>query len=193
MPRVSMRSALIGGFCIGIGGGIGYFLGRSSLAHEWEQAYASVTPAQYDRSARDQADPTPPVGEKVLGPMPLARARLSVQGIVEADPVRVTVSSVGSDEKGRELHLTLENRGACTVSAVAGVAYGFDAWGRPSEMNRAGEHYVAFEGDPKIAPGAKAVVTVPLRYAGSASLAAAHVDRWTCTDGTAWKRGAVGG
>ncbi|WP_394831266.1 hypothetical protein LVJ94_32625 [Pendulispora rubella] len=184
-----MRSVLIGCIGLGLGGAIGYFVGRSSLAREWERAYASITPAQYDRSARDQADPTPAVGEKVLGAMPLTRTRLSVRGLSEAAPVVVTVGSIGSDDdEGRMLHLTIENRGACTVSSVAGVAYGFDAWGRPSEMNRAGEHYVSFEGDRNIAPGAKAVVTVPLRYARSASLAAAHVDRFTCIDGAGWAR-----
>ncbi|WP_394841936.1 hypothetical protein LZC95_33280 [Pendulispora brunnea] len=189
-----MRSVLIGFVCMGLGGAIGYFLGRASLAREWERAYAGVTAAQYDRSARDQADPTPAVGENVLGPMPLTRTRLSVRGLSEADPVVVTVGSIGSDDdEGRTLHLTMENRGACTVSSVAGVAYGFDAWGRPAEMNRAGEHYVSFEGNPTIAPGAKAVVKVPLRYARSASLATAHVDRVTCAEGGDWKRGSIGG
>ena len=40
----------------------------------------------------------------------------------------------------------------------------------------------------KVAPGAKGNVAQPVRYAELANVAAAHVDAFTCSDGTQWKR-----
>lgn len=170
---------------------IGFFAGRALLEREWSQPYATITEGQYKKSAAEKADPTPPASTKILKPMPIGRARKAVKAMTEADPVTVAVVSEGSGDKGYDLHVVVENHGKCTVKELSGVAYGFDAHGRPAKMNYGGEPYVAFKGDlakEPLEPGKHATVEQRLAYIETATNGVGHVDAFTCTDGTSWRR-----
>ena len=88
------------------------------------------------------------------------------------------------------LNLDLKNRGKCAVTALAGTAYGYDAYGRPAQMNAGGEYYVAFNEEKieDLGPDQVHSLSVNLAHAQYASLAVAHVDEVTCADGTKWAR-----
>lgn len=172
-----------------LGGLAGWFLGRYQLQRQWSQPEVLVSAADAQRSSAGNADPTPAAGTRVLHPAPLrlSRARLAAR---RADPVQCTVGAVGRGDEGAELHLTLRNQGRCAVTSVEGVGYGFDAWGRPAQLNRGGEHYVAFRETLRepLAPGEHSERSFPLRFALTASVALAQVDRVGCADGTVWTR-----
>ena len=97
-------------------------------------------------------------------------------------------TSFGQGNEGVELHVTVENKGKCTINGGTGVAYGFDPRGRSAAANKHQEHYVAFKIEKPIEPGKKDVVSAKMRYADDSTLALAQVDTTTCTDGTSWKR-----
>jgi hypothetical protein len=194
--------ALIGGFVVSkvvvvaialgtlvLGLVIGWFAGRAMLERQWSQPTTLLSPADEQRSAANDADPTPKSGTRVLRPMPLERTRLAMKDFAKDDLVVSRVAAVGNGEDGAELHVDLENHAKCTITSLEGVAYGFDAWGMPQKVNKGGEHYVAFR-EEKISfePGKTHLVAQKLRYPDTASLAVAHVDRYTCADGTSWSR-----
>lgn len=167
----------------------GFFVGRWTLEQKWRDAITIVSADDTAKSASNDADPTPKAGTKILKPMPLGRLRVALTDFSKDDRVKVTVGAFGRDDTKTELHLVVENHTPCEVTSVEGVAYGFDAWGRPTAVNRGGEDYVAFSGAKlTIAPGAHANVAQASRYALLANVAAAHVDAYTCSDGTKWKR-----
>ncbi|MEI8256491.1 MAG: hypothetical protein WCJ30_12525 [Deltaproteobacteria bacterium] len=183
------RSTLIAVAMLVVGLLAGWFGGRCALERRWSEPLAAITPDAARRSAEGNADPTPAAGTRVMQPMPLQRSRAAMRELVANDPVVMSVGAVGRDDSAIELHLTLRNRGRCTVTEVEGVAYGFDAWGQPSKLNRAGEHYVAFRSTGlDVAPGASTRQGYPLRHPETASLALAQVERVTCADGTRWAR-----
>jgi hypothetical protein len=182
------RTAIVAAVALLVGLLAGYFTGRLLLEREWSQPEVLLRQDQAARSAGGGADPTPAAGTRVLRPMPLSRSRLALAGLTARAPVVATVGSVGRSGGAMELHLTLRNRGRCRVARVEGVAYGFDAIGRPAKMNRAGEHYLAFAGGEPIEPGQSVQAAWPLHFPDVASLAVAHVDRVQCTDGTRWAR-----
>ena len=172
---------------------IGFFVGRLLLERSWRQPQMLLSPDDEKRLSADDADPVPPAGTKVLRPMPLERSRMAERDIVKNDPVRAAVAAVGNGDDGAELHVDVVNNGKCTVTALSGVAFAFDAWGNPAMANKHGEHYVAFSaggGTDKIEiePGKHYLVAQKLRYPETASLAVAQIDSVTCKDGPAWKR-----
>src|SRR5436190_16231512 len=103
---------------------IGFFVGRALLERSWRQPQMMLTPGEHDRLAANDADPVPPSGAKVLRSMPLQRTRTAVTEFVASDPLRVTVGAVGNGDDGAELHIDVINTGKCTVTDLAGVAYG---------------------------------------------------------------------
>jgi hypothetical protein len=171
---------------------VGYFVGRWYLEYQWSHPvqlhHASASPSASTGDAT--ADPAPADGTRVLRPMPLARTRRALPGFTAGDPVVIPVGAVSREtDADRSLHIVLRNRGRCRVVSVAGVAYGFDAYGQPVAMNRGGEHYVAFATDEiGIDPGATTQASFTLRRPETASLVVGHVDRVACADGTRWAR-----
>ncbi len=184
--RVTIFVSLLA-FVIGITPG--FYLGRATLEAKWRAGVQPVSESEAARSAIEGADPTPKAGTKVVRDMPINRSRVALQELTDADPVKVTLGTFGRNDDSTELHLNLKNGAACEVTSVEGVAYGFDAWGRPTAVNKAGESYVAFSGkELKLAPGAKGYVAQEVHFAKLANMALAHVDKYTCSDGTSWSR-----
>jgi hypothetical protein len=183
---------LVGALCLLAGSLVGFFVGRLLLEREWSQPavlqrMSAASPAS--KSGKDAAL-IPKQGTLLLGRAPISRVRQVLADVTKVDPVVLSVGDVGNGDEGLVLNLDLKNRGKCQVTAVSGTAYGFDAYGHPARMNAGGEHYVAFEED-KIAdlgPDQVHSLSVSLHYADIASLAAAHVDSVTCSDGTKWAR-----
>ncbi len=170
---------------------IGFFVGRSALERQWSQPYATITPEQFKKSSTEKADPTPSANAKIVKPLPIGRARAALKTMTETDPVKVAVVSEGSGDKGFDLHVVVENHGKCTVKELSGIAYGFDALGRPAKMNYAGEPYVAFKGElskEPLEPGKHATIEQSLAYVETATNGMGQVDAFTCTDGTSWRR-----
>jgi hypothetical protein len=177
---------------LALGTAIGFFGARGQLAAQWSRGRRTIDKSQHERSAAGDANPTPAVGEKVYVAMPLGRIRQDLATLTSHDPLVVTVAAVGAGEEGYELHLVVENRGTCDAVAYSGVAYGFDPHGSAAPMNRGGEHYVAFKkekgkGKP-LAPKAKETFAEPLHHCDLATLAVAHIDEVTCSDGSTWRR-----
>ncbi len=171
---------------------LGFFIGRASLERQWQQPMMQITPEMERRSKVADAEPTPKAGTKVLQPLPLERARLVLKSLVAKDPLVVTVGTFGNGEEGGTLHLRLENRGSCRITGFDGVAYGFDARGRPTAVNKGGENYVAFASQPegKVSVDARAPFQLEqkTKFDSAAALAVAHVDRVSCEDGSKWTR-----
>jgi hypothetical protein len=184
---LKLLGAIIGGLAIGTT--IGVFVGRWTIERQWSQPPLVLSPANVTRSSAGDADPTPKAGTTVLRAMPIGRARAALEPMTAKDPVVATVVSIGSGDEGMELHVVVENRGTCKVTSLSGVAYGFDAKGRSSAINKNGDHYAAFAGTKlSLAPRAHTMVAQKLRYADEATLGVAHIDEMTCSDGTSWKR-----
>lgn len=172
-----------------IGLAIGFVLGRFTLEKQWSNPFITVSAADAKRSSPEGADPTPKEGARVAKALPLGRMRTVVKGEVAKDPLVMTVGAVGRGDEGASLHLVLENRGKCRITEFEGVAYAYDAWGRPAKANKAGEHYVAFSATKQdVAPGEATLLEQHLKYPDTASLAVAMVDKVSCDDGTSWKR-----
>lgn len=180
---------VVGIVALGLGLGIGFYLGRWTLEAKWRDAITQVSPEDEAKASEKGSDPTPKAGTKVLRQMPIGRLRVALADMSNKDPVKVSVGVFGRDADQTELHLNIVNESKCEVTSVQGVAYGFDAWGRPTPVNQGGEAYVAFSQDKlKVAPGAKGFVAQEVHHAPLANMAVAHVDAYTCSDGTSWKR-----
>lgn len=172
-----------------VGLAVGWFAGRSALEREWSDPLGAVTPEAAQRAAVDGADPSPKAGVRVARRLPLRRMRAFLKDHTAGDPAAVVVGSIGRGDKGADVNLVVQNRGACKITRVAGVAYGYDAWGRPAAINKGGEPYVAFEAkDADIEPKKRGQVSMSIKTPGTASLAVAHLDEVACEDGKAWKR-----
>jgi hypothetical protein len=166
---------------------VGFVLWRSpSSGRGPVQPFTMVT--QADAAKNDGGDLSPKAGTTILAAMPYARARKELVPFQANNPAVATVAAVGADESGLELHVVIENRGKCTIKTVEGVAYGFEARGASAKMNQSGAYYLAFKADLTIEPGKKKTVEQKVKYADQSTLAVAHVDRTTCTDGTSWER-----
>lgn len=186
MSKTAILAVLVALF---LGLAVGFFVGRWMLERSWRQPQMLLSPDEQKRLAADGADPVPPAGTKVLRSMPLERARMAAREITENDPLVMAVGAVGNGDEGAELHLELENKGKCTVTAYSGVAYSFDAWGNPVKLNKSGENFVAFTADKtEIEPGKHHLHSQKLRYPETASLVVAQVDSVSCKDGAPWKR-----
>jgi len=126
--------------------------------------------------------------------MPLARARQAMRDFTQSDPLAMTVGAIGNGDNGAELHLVLEHRKGklpCAINSYSGIAYGFDAWGRPAALNQKGENYVAFSSSQvQLKEGDKEMHSSPLKHVDTASLAVAQVDQVTCASGERWARSA---
>jgi hypothetical protein len=186
------KTVVVGIICLAVGLLVGWYSGRFMLERYWTQPLVlkRLAAADVERSTGEGADPTPPVGTLVLRPAPLARTRMVVGELTRQDPLLVTLGDIGTGSSESRLNLDLVNHGKCAVSSFSGVAYGFDAYGRPSRLNKGGEHFVAFseQGIADFGPAQSHLLSVKLRNREAASLVVAHVDRVTCTDGTHWTR-----
>ena len=182
-----VKTILFAAIALVLGLIVGFVLGRFTLERQWSQPYTQVPPGSQTNKS-EGGNPTPKVGTKILKPMPIGRSRLALKGMTAKDPVVSNVAAVGAGDEGVELHVVVENRGACTVTSLGGVAYGFDAWGKPAALNKGGESFVAFESKAPVEPGKKATVALALKDVDDATLALAHIDRTTCADGTSWAR-----
>jgi hypothetical protein len=181
-----MKTILIAAIALVLGLIIGFLTGRLTLERSWSQPYSQVTPGTERRS--EGHNPSPKAGTKILKPMPIGKSRAALRLLTDKDPLISNVAAVGANEEGVELHVVVENRGACTVTKLSGVAYGFDAFGKPSALLKGGENFVAFESKAPLEPGKKLVVAEILKDIDAATLSIAHVDRATCSDGTTWAR-----
>ena len=182
-----VKTILFAAIALVLGLIVGFVLGRFTLERQWSQPYTQVPPGSQNNKS-ERGNPTPKVGTKILKPMPIARSRLALKGMTGKDPVVSNVGSVGSSDDGVELHVVVENHGACTVTSLGGVAYGFDPSGMPAALNKGGETFVAFESKGPVEPGKRTIVALPLKDVDEATLAIAQIDRTTCSDGTSWAR-----
>jgi hypothetical protein len=130
------KIVLIGVGCLIVGIVIGWFSGRFMLERYWTQPLVlkRLAAADVERSTGQGADPVPPLSTVVLRPAPLELSRIALADVTRRDPLVVTLGDVGTGHDASQLNLDLVNRGKCTVSAYAGVAYGYDAYGVPSRM-----------------------------------------------------------
>jgi hypothetical protein len=181
-----MKTILFAAITLVLGLIIGFMIGRVTLERQWSAPYTQVTPTTEKKN--EGGNPSPKAGTKVLKPMPIAKSRAALRPMTEKDPVFSNIGAVGSNEDSVELHVVVENRGKCTVTSLSGVAYGFDAFGKPAPMLKTGENFVAFESKAPLEPGKKLIVAEVLKGIEDATLAIAHVDRTTCADGTSWTR-----
>ena len=183
---ITIVAGLVG---VVVGVAIGFWLGRYTLEEKWRDAITIVSPEDAARASQKGADPSPKSGTKVLKQMPIGRIRVALADLTNKDPVKVSVATFGRNDETTELHLNIKNDAPCEVTSVEGVAYGFDAWGRSTPVNQGGEHYLAFsQAKLKVAPGSKGYVAQEVHHAPLANMAIAHVDAYTCSDGTSWKR-----
>ena len=188
------KVVIVGVACLIVGGVIGWVSGRFMLERYWTQPLVLKRLAEADvqPSRGEGADPVPPVGAVVLRPAPLALSRMALAELTRQDPLVLTLGDVARGADDSHLQLDLTNRGKCAVSSFAGVAYGYDAYGKPSRLNRGGENYVAFSEAQvaDFAPSATHTLSMKLHNANNdhASLVLAHVDQVKCSDGTSWAR-----
>jgi hypothetical protein len=167
----------------------GWFAGRWALERDWSNPMRVVTAADVKKASVEGADPTPAEGTRIVDGLPLRRMREYLKGFTAKDPVVMKVGSWARDDDDKNVNLVLQNRGDCKATRVAGVAYGYDAWGRRASVNKGGEHYMAFDSKEKpIEPGKTEQLSIKVKDPGIASLAVAHVDLVECEGGRTWKR-----
>lgn len=183
--KPNLKTILFAAIALVIGLILGFLVGRSTLERQWSQPYTQAAPPP---AKGELVNPSPAAGTKVLKPMPIGKSRAALHGLTEKDPVISEVAAVGAGDNGQELHVVVENRSKCTVTSLAGVAYGFNALGKAASLNVGGATYVAFDSKTPLEPGKKATVALPLKGGDDATLAIAHVDQTACADGTTWKR-----
>ena len=181
-----LKTLLIAAIALVLGLILGFVIGRMLLERQWSQPYTQVAPGTEQKAAGH--NPSPKAGTKVLKPMPIGKSRAALKAMTTKDLVVSNVSAVGANEEGVELHVVVENNGKCTVTAATGVAYGFDAWGKPAPLLKGGENFVAFELKTPLEPGKKTIVAEVLKDIDDATLAVAQIDKTTCSDGTSWAR-----
>lgn len=182
-----VKTILFAAIALVLGLILGFVLGRFTLERQWSQPYTQVPPGSQNNKS-ERANPTPRVGTKIVKPMPIGKSRVALKAMTEKDPVVSSVAAVGAGDDGTELHVVVENHGACTVTSLGGVAYGFDAFGKPAALNKGGETFVAFESKAPLEPGKRTTVALALKDVEDATLALAQIDRTTCSDGTSWTR-----
>jgi len=189
---LKIAGAAAGAIVVGIA--IGVAVGRGTLERTWSQPFLIMTPIDQAKYSRDDADPVPKIGTKLLRAMPIGKSRAVLGSMTTADPAVVTVASVGQGEGGElELHVTVQNKSkSCKITGASGVAYGFSPQGAATAMNRHGESFVAIAPmklEKQITPGGHAVLSQKLRYAQNATLALAHIDTIECEGGSGtWTR-----
>lgn len=192
MKKFILPATVVVALLVGIA--LGFVLGRITLERKWSDPFMVVTAKDHERSSTKESDPTPPVGARIFRELPLARMRMEAQKLTVNDPLKVTLASFGNGEDGGELHLMMQSDDTCTIKEFSGVAYAFDAFGRPAKANKSGEPYLAFTAtltgaDQKaIAPKGKYIHSQKLKHTDTASLGVAHVDSYTCDNGKIWKR-----
>src|SRR5262249_7915013 len=142
---MSKMTIVVGAACLVLGLVAGIFIGRFLAEREWSQpkVLERLSAAGAQRSSGKDANPVPAAGSLVLRRAPLAKWREAMKDVTKADPVVLKMGDVANGDEGNVLNLDLVNNGKCAVSAFSGTAYGFDAYGKPSSMNKGGEHYVA--------------------------------------------------
>jgi len=187
MERRVLIAALIG---LAVGVGIGFWIGRAALEAKWSEPMTAISADEVTRLTSLDSNPVPKAGTKILGRMPLGRARVALRQITAKDPLYVSVGSVGHGATPSEtsLHIRVENRGDCDVKKFSGVAYGFRADGVSDHLNKHHENFVAFSFEQPIARNAAEQVEAPLKHTKDASIVLAHVDELECKDGKKWAR-----
>ncbi len=186
---------VVAGIALLVGLLIGFFVGRATLEAKWANPVGVITPQQHQKSsgAKD-ADPTPPAGSKRIIPLPLVKMRQVAGKLTAQDPLKVTLTSWGNGEDGGELHLMMKNDAPCKVVSYSGIAYAYNAYGRPVKGNAGGESYIAFRSDVAsekfegMDKGAKFIHAQVVHHTETASIGVAHVDAYACDDGTKWAR-----
>lgn len=183
------------GFALLIGLLIGFFVGRATLEAKWSNPVGVITPQEHQKaSGAKNADPTPPAGSKRLAALPLVKLRQEAAKFTAQDPLKITLTSWGGGEDGYELHLMMKNDAPCKIVSYSGIAYSYNAYGRPAKGNAGGENYVAFRSDATsdkfegMDKGAKFVHAQVVHHSDTASIGVAHVDAYACDDGTKWAR-----
>ncbi len=184
-----LKTILIAAGTLIVGLIAGFFLGRMLLENQWSKPVMVISQADEQKSKEGDADPTPPAGTRILRALPLRKAREAAKAFTAGDKLVVNVVSFGNGEEGGELHVVVENRTDCKIIAFAGVAYGFDAYGRPQKANKRGEPYIRFVGEKQeLAPKDTTTLAQTVKHTDTASLGVAHVDTYTCEDGRKWER-----
>lgn len=184
-----LKTILIAAGTLIVGLIAGFFLGRMVLENQWSKPVMVISQADEAKSKEGDADPTPPAGTRILRPLPLRKAREAAKAFTAGDKLVVNLVSFGNGEDGGELHVVLENRTDCKVIAFAGVAYGFDAYGKPQKANKRGEPYIRFVAEKQeLSPKDTMVHAQVVKHTETASLGVAHVDTYTCEDGRKWER-----
>ncbi|MFO0640416.1 MAG: hypothetical protein U0183_14450 [Polyangiaceae bacterium] len=193
MKKLALPIAI--GVALLVGLLVGFFVGRATLEAKWSNPVGVVSPLDYQRSSGAKgADPTPPAGAKLVKALPLVRMRAEIAKLTASDPLKVTLTSFGNGEDGGELHLMMKNDAPCKVVSYSGIAYAYDAYGKPVKANAAGESYVAFRSDATadkslaIEKGGKYIHAQTVHHTEVASLGVAHVDAYACADGSKWAR-----
>lgn len=188
------RLPLIVGLALLVGIAIGFFVGRALLEAKWSNPLGVVSPADHKRSSEAKdADPTPPAGKRLVI-LPFVRMRQEAQKLTRSDPLKITLTSFGNGETTGELHLMMRNEAGCKITSYSGIAYAYDARGKPAKANAAGETYLAFRSGATedkelgIEPKGKYIHAQVVKHTDIASLGVAHVDAYACADGTKWAR-----
>ena len=179
------------GFLLALMFGAGYFIGRATLERQWRLPPQALTDEDIGKLKAAGVEVLTSPGTKIVGPMPLERARIAMKAFTEKDPIRAVIGSVGrSGDEGGEATVVVASEVGCEVRSLEGVAYGFDSWGRSATLTQSGEHFMAFSTkDEKIAPKAsKKELSFPVKHPGATAILLAQVDRYACADGTKWAR-----
>jgi hypothetical protein len=171
---------------------LGFVIGRAMLEQQWSAPVTTFTAADAQRYAVNGADPAPEVNAQILAALPLLKMREANSKLTANDPVQVTLVSFGNGEDGGELHVMLQNNAPCTLKSVRGVAYAYDATGKPVQANAGGARFVAVaskaDSSMHVEPKKKHVYAQVVHHTETASLGVAHIDAYTCEDGKTWAR-----
>ncbi len=187
MERRVLIAALIG---LALGVGIGFWIGRAALEAKWSEPMTALSAEEVNRLTSVVSNPVPKVGTKILREMPLGRARVALKEVTAKDPLVVLVGTVGNGatEADTNLHLRVENRGACDVKHFSGVAYGFRSNGHTGALNEHHENFVAFVFDQAVTRNGVEQVEVHLKHTTTAAIVLAQIDEYECKDGKKWAR-----
>ena len=83
-----------------IGSAIGFVAGRTSLERQWSTPPRTLTQKPTRRAHPRTARTTPKANTRVLGAMPIGRARLALAAMTVGDPAIATVASIGAGNDG---------------------------------------------------------------------------------------------
>src|SRR5262245_49760377 len=102
----------------------GYWVGRSTLERQWRLPPTTLTDNDVSEMKQGDADPVPPAGTKIVGAMPLQRAREAMREFTAKDPVKAIIGSIGRGDEGAEGTVVLKSDVDCEIQSIEGVVYG---------------------------------------------------------------------